>query len=146
MFEKTTAVGAEAKRRTTTVGAEAKRRTTTVGAEAKRRGRATYLALKGDLRAPEPAGHRTRNIALIVGAVGGAVLFLAARRRHEPEWLTADATPEFGLEPGEPAPGRSAGWPDSARGGDRAAASVDEMIADAAETATSGPISPQRHR
>jgi hypothetical protein len=122
-------------------------KTTAAGAEAKQRGRATYHALKGDLRAPEPVSHRKRNIALLVGAVGGAMAYLTARRRRQPEWLTADITPESGLQQGASASARAAGWPASARVvSDRAAASPDEMISDAAETAASSPISPQRRR
>jgi hypothetical protein len=118
-------------------------KTTATGAEAKQRSRATYHALKGDLRAPEPVSHRRRNIALLVGAVGGAMAYLTARRRRRSEWLTADITPESGLEPGTLASVRGTGWRPSARVGDRAAASPDEMISDAAETAVSGPIPPQ---
>lgn len=117
-------------------------KTAAAGAEAKHRGRATYRALIGDLRVPEPVGHRKRNIALVVGAVGGAVAYLMARRRRQSEWSTADITPESGPESGSSVPGSRAGWP--ARVGDQAAASVDEMIADAAETAARPPISPQR--
>ncbi|HKA69764.1 MAG TPA: hypothetical protein VKG85_11680 [Actinomycetes bacterium] len=120
-------------------------KTAAAGAEAKQRGRAAYQALKGDLRAPEPVGHAKRNIALIVGAIGGAVAYLTARRRRRSEWVTADITPESLLEPSSSAPGRRAGWPASARAGDRAAASVDEMIADAADAAAGPPaVSPQR--
>jgi hypothetical protein len=119
-------------------------KTTTAGAEAKQRGRATYHALKGDLRAPEPVSHRKRNIALVLGAVGGAMAYLTARRRRQPEWLMADVTPVSELNPGASAPARGTGWQASARASDRAAASVDEMISDAAETSASGPISPQR--
>ena len=70
-------------------------KTSAAGSEAKLRGKATYQALKGDLRAPEPTNHRRRNIALTVGAVVAAgAAYLAARRRRQPEWLTADITPE----------------------------------------------------
>lgn len=119
-------------------------KTTAAGAETKQRGRATYHALKGDLRAPEPISHRKRNIALVLGAVGGAIAYLTARRRRRPEWLMADITPESELSPGASVPARGPGWPASARAGDRATGSVDEMISDAAETAASGPISSQR--
>lgn len=111
-------------------------KTGAAGAEAKLRGKAIYHALKGDLRMPEPVNYRKRNIALAVGTVGAAAgaAYLAARRRRQPEWLTTDITPESELQSGMPtptAPGQSS------RMGDRAAASVDEMISDAAETASS---------
>jgi hypothetical protein len=61
--------------------------------------------------AREPVSHRKRNIALIVGAVGGAMAYLTARRRRQPEWLTADITPESRLQPGASASARAAGWP-----------------------------------
>ena len=121
-------------------------RTTAAGAEAKQRGKATYHALRGDLRAPEPTSHRKRNIAVLVGAVGGAVAYLTAWRRRRPEWLTADIVPESELRPVTSVSERAVGRPASARVSDRGAASPDEMISDAAETAASGQISPQRRR
>ncbi|MCI0686711.1 MAG: hypothetical protein L0Y54_05660 [Sporichthyaceae bacterium] len=147
--------------------------TSTAGSEAKVRGKATYYALKGDLRPAEPANHRKRNIALAVGALGAGATaaYVAARRRRQPEWLTADITPETGTtsatgktpaaaktsstqtswtRPSQPATtGRPA--PASARVGDRGAASVDEMLADVAESAqkatSSGtrPMTPPHH-
>ena len=96
-------------------------RASAAGSEAKLRGKATYQALKGDLRAPEPTNHRKGKVALAIGAAAGAV-FLAARRRRQPEWLIADITPETELtKPNPKSPG------------DRGGASVDEMIADTAE-------------
>ena len=95
------------------------------GSEAKLRGKATYQALKGDLRAPEPTNHRKRTVALAIGAAAGAA-FLAARRRRQPEWMIADITPDTELTK-----------PDLMSVGDRGGASVDEMIADTAEATSS---------
>ncbi len=103
------------------------------GTEAKARTKATYHAIKGDLRV-EPESHRKRNVAIAVGAVGAAAAaYMAARRKRQPEWLTADVTPE---EPAKTTQSRLSARTTTGRPADRAGASPDEILSDAAEAAS----------